>query len=56
LTKLLYADYSIEQRKHSNALLNKIDQFIGWNYIENLLKRKYKKTMSADGEPAYAPC
>jgi len=50
-----FADYLIEQRKHSNAFLDKIDQFIDWNHIGKLLKKKYKKTMSADGRPAYPP-
>jgi len=50
-----FADYFIEQRKHSNAFLDKIDQFIDWNHIGKLLKKKYKKTMSADGRPAYPP-
>jgi len=50
-----FADYLIEQRKHSNAFLDKMDQFIEWNHIDRLLKKKYKKTMSADGRPAYPP-
>jgi transposase, IS5 family len=50
-----FADYLIEQRKHSNAFLDKMDQFIDWNHIGKLLKKKYKKTMSADGRPAYPP-
>lgn len=50
-----FADYLIEQRKHSNTFLDKMDQFIDWNHIGKLLKKKYKKTMSADGRPAYPP-
>jgi transposase, IS5 family len=50
-----FADYLIEQRKHSNAFLDKMDRFIDWNHIGKLLKKKYKKTMSADGRPAYPP-
>jgi IS5 family transposase len=50
-----FADYLIEQRKHSNTFLDKMDQFINWNHIGKLLKKKYKKTMSADGRPAYPP-
>jgi len=54
-TTMGFADYLIEQRKHSNAFLDKMDQFIDWNHIGKLLKKKYKKTMSADGRPAYPP-
>jgi len=54
-TTMGFADYLIEQRKHSNAFLDKIDQFIDWKNIEKQLKKKYRKTMSADGRPAY-PC
>ena len=50
-----FADYFLEQRKHSNTFLDKIDQFIDWKHIEKLLKKKYKKTFSADGRPAYPP-
>jgi IS5 family transposase len=50
-----FADYFIEQRKHVNTFLDKIDQFIDWKHVEKLLKKKYKKTMSADGRPAYPP-
>ena len=50
-----FADYFIEQRKHSNTFLDKIGQFIDWKHIEKLLKKKYKKTASADGRPAYPP-
>jgi IS5 family transposase len=50
-----FADYFIEQRKNSNYFLDKIDQFIDWKNIEKLLKKKYKKTFSADGRPAYPP-
>jgi IS5 family transposase len=50
-----FADYFIEQRKNSNVFLDKIDQFIDWKNIERLLKKKYKKTFSADGRPAYPP-
>ncbi len=50
-----FADYFLEQRKHSNTFLDKIDQFIDWKHIEKLLKKKYKKTFSADGRPVYPP-
>ena len=54
-TTMGFADYFIEQRKNSNVFLDKIDQFIDWKNIEKLLKKKYKKTFSADGRPAYPP-
>lgn len=54
-TTMGFADYYIEQRKHTNAFLDTIDRFIDWKSIERLLKKKYKKTMSADGRPAYPP-
>jgi len=50
-----FADYFIEQRKHSNTFLEKIDMFIDWESIDRLLRKKYKKTASADGRPAYPP-
>jgi hypothetical protein len=48
-----FAHYFIEQRKHSNTFLDKIDQFIDFRVIEKLLKKKYKKTASANGRPGY---
>jgi IS5 family transposase len=54
-TTMGFADYLIEQRKHSNVFLDKMNQYIDWNHIGKLLKKKYKKTMSADGRPAYPP-
>jgi hypothetical protein len=42
-----FADYFIEQRKHANTFLDTIDRFIDWKSIGKLLKKKYKKTMSA---------
>jgi len=50
-----FADYFVEQRRHSNEFLDKIDQFVDWRNIEKLLKKKYKKIVSADGRPAYPP-
>jgi len=50
-----FADYFIAQRKHSNTFLEKIDMFIDWESIDKLLRKKYKKTASADGRPAYPP-
>ena len=50
-----FADYFIAQRKHSNTFLDKIDMFIDWESIDKLLRKKYKKTASADGRPAYPP-
>jgi len=54
-TTMGFADYFIEQRKHTNTFRDKINGFIDWNGVDKLLKRKYKKTMSADGRPAYPP-
>jgi len=54
-TTMGFADYFIEQRKHANTFLDTVDEFIEWKNIEKLLKKKYKKTMSADGRPAYPP-
>lgn len=48
-----FADYFIEQRKHINVFLDKIDKFVDWKPIERVLRKKYKKTASADGRPAY---
>jgi IS5 family transposase len=50
-----FADYFVEQRKHFNVFLDKIDQFINFKEMEKLLKKKYKKIASADGRPAYPP-
>jgi IS5 family transposase len=50
-----FADYFIEQRKHSNTFLDKINQFINFREIEKLLKKHYTKRSSADGRPAYPP-
>jgi IS5 family transposase len=50
-----FADCFIEQRKHTNGFLDKIDGFIEWKGIEKLLRKKYKKTVRADGRPAYPP-
>ena len=50
-----FADYFIEQRKHSNTFLDKINLLIDWKHIDKLLRKKYKKTASADGRPAYPP-
>jgi IS5 family transposase len=47
------ADYFIDQRRHSNAFLERIDTLIDWKSIEKVLNRKYRKTASADGRPAY---
>jgi len=54
-TTMGFADYFIEQRKQSNTFLDRIGQFIDWKNVEKLLRKKYKKTMSADGRPAYPP-
>lgn len=54
-TTMGFADYFMEQRKHTNTFLDTIDGFIDWKGIDKLLKKKYKKTMSADGRPAYPP-
>jgi IS5 family transposase len=50
-----FADYIIEQRRHQNTFLDRINQFIDFNEVEKILKKKYKKTASADGRPAYPP-
>ncbi len=54
-TTLTLADYVIEQRKHLNTFLDKIDNLIDWQPIEDILKKHYKRTRSADGRPAYPP-
>lgn len=48
-----FADYAIEQRGYSNTFLEKVDTLIEWDRIEKVLKKKYRKTASADGRPAY---
>lgn len=48
-----FADYVIEQKGHKNTFLDAIDKFIDWKLIEKRLLKKYKKTASADGRPAY---
>lgn len=50
-----FADCFIEQRRHPHTFLDKINQVIDFKEIEELLKKKYKKTTSADGRPAYPP-
>lgn len=47
------ADYFLDQRRLSNAFLDKIDVLIDWASIEKVLRKKYRKTASADGRPAY---
>jgi transposase, IS5 family len=48
-----FADYVIEQRGHTNTFLDAINGLIDWNAIEKRLAKRYKKTASADGRPAY---
>lgn len=48
-----FADYCIENRGYANTFLEKIDRLIDWKHIEGTLLKKYKKTASADGRPAY---
>jgi transposase, IS5 family len=48
-----FADYIIESRGYNNTFLEKIDILIDWKNIEKLINKKYKKTASADGRPAY---
>lgn len=48
-----FADYAIEQRGHTNTFLNAIDRLVDWETIEKRLTKRYKKTASADGRPAY---
>jgi transposase, IS5 family len=47
-----FADYAIEQRGYTNTFLEKVNTLIEWSILERLLK-KYRKTASADGRPAY---
>ncbi len=47
-TTLGFADYCVEQKKHTNTFLDTINQIIGWEVIEKLLKKKYKKTFGAE--------
>lgn len=54
-TTMGFADYFIEQRKQRNNFLDTIDGIIDWSGIAKLLKKKYIKTASADGRPAYPP-
>jgi transposase, IS5 family len=48
-----FADYAIEQRGYTNIFLEKVDRLIEWDRIEKVLTKKYRKTSSADGRPAY---
>jgi len=48
-----FADYAIDQRRHTNAFLDGIDKLIDWTVIEKRLVKRYKKTASADGRSAY---
>jgi transposase, IS5 family len=50
-----FADYAIEQRGYMNTFLEKVEKLIDWKRIDVLLDRKYRKTASADGRPAYPP-
>ncbi len=38
-----FADYCIEQKRHVNTFLDKIDKLIDWKPIEKLLKQRYKR-------------
>lgn len=48
-----FADYAIEQKRRTNTFLDAINNLIDWKIIEKRLTKKYKKTASADGRPAY---
>ena len=48
-----FADHTIEQRGYTNTFLEKIERLMDWKRISTLLNRKYTKTASADGRPAY---
>lgn len=48
-----FADYFIDQRRYTNRFLDKIDALVDWKSIEKVLSKKYRKTASADGRPAY---
>ena len=48
-----FADYFIDQRRYTNQFLDKIDALIDWKNVEKVLAKKYRKTASADGRPAY---
>ncbi len=52
-TAFSFVDYFVEQKRHVNTFLDKINSLIDWKPIEKLLKQKYKKQASADGRPAY---
>lgn len=47
-----FADYFLDRRRLSNTFLDRIDALIEWKTIEKVLRRKYRKTASADGRPA----
>jgi len=48
-----FADYFIDQRRYTNQFLDKINELVDWESIEKVLNKKYRKTASADGRPAY---
>lgn len=50
-----FADYLVEMRGYTNTFLDKIDRLVDWTHIEKVLLKRYKKTASADGRPAYPP-
>jgi len=52
-TTLSFADYIIEQRKQPKTFLDAVNQIIDFKSVDRILTKKYKKTKSADGRPAY---
>jgi transposase, IS5 family len=48
-----FADFAVEQRGYAHTFLDKVDTLIEWDRIEKVLMKKYRKTASADGRPAY---
>jgi len=43
----------VSQRPRKSSFLDQVDRVVDWRPIEKVLKRNYKKTVSADGRPAY---
>jgi len=52
-TQMGFADLMVSQRPRKSSFLDQVDRVVDWRPIEKVLKRNYKKTVSADGRPAY---
>ncbi len=51
-----FADYFVGIRKQTRkSFLDEVNHLIDWKPIEKILRKKYRKTASADGRPAYPP-